>query len=110
MKHTDSQHYAVIFVAHKQAVSEEYQQMSALLDDEVEKAEGYLGQHHVGENTTITISYWKDLESIQKWKAHREHLVAQRRGKEDWYDWYEVKICKVERSYAFDRTRGSMLA
>lgn len=109
MKSQESQ-YAVIFVAHKSSITEEYKVMSALLNAEIEKAEGYMGQRHVGEHTTITISYWKDEESIRKWKMHREHLEAQRKGKEDWYDWYEVQICKVERAYAFDRTRGSIQA
>lgn len=103
-------HYAVIFTAHKSVISEEYKVMSAALDKAIQVSPGYLGQDHAGDHTTITVSYWKDLESIQIWRQHTEHLVAQRMGKQEWYEWYDVRICKVERAYRFDRTRGSTQA
>ena len=48
----------------------------------------------------ITNSYWRDEESLRAWKSHVEHLTAQRLGKEKWYDHYELRVAKVERSYS----------
>lgn len=48
----------------------------------------------------ITISYWERLEAISNWKQHQSHKVAQEKGKNDWYQNYKVKICKVEREYS----------
>ena len=106
----EQSHYAVIFTAHKTVITEDYKAMSAALDVAIQKSPGYLGQDHVGDHTTITVSYWKNLESIQIWRQHTEHLVAQRLGKQEWYDSYTVRICKVERAYQFDRTLGSTQA
>ena len=48
----------------------------------------------------ITVSYWKDEASIAAWKNEALHLVAQRLGKERWYQHYEIRVAKVERAYA----------
>lgn len=106
----DQPHYAVIFTAHKSQITQEYKAMSAALDTAIQHSPGYLGQDHQGDHTTITISYWKDLESIHIWRQHSQHLVAQQKGKQEWYDWYQVRICKVERAYRFERTLGSTTA
>ncbi len=47
----------------------------------------------------ITVSYWKSLEDIARWKADTEHQIAQQTGKNTWYRDYRVRIAKVERDY-----------
>ena len=48
----------------------------------------------------VTLSWWKDEASIKAWRQNTEHLIAQKRGKKDWYAQYEVFITKVERHYS----------
>lgn len=48
----------------------------------------------------ITISYWESEESIQGWKAHLEHQVAQKQGRKLWYEHYEIRVARVERAYS----------
>ena len=47
----------------------------------------------------IALSYWYSLEDIQRWQQDAEHQVAQRLGKEQWYQSFSVEICRVERAY-----------
>jgi heme-degrading monooxygenase HmoA len=47
------------------------------------------------------VSYWENLEAIKAWKQNAEHLIAQQKGRNQWYNWYNTKICKVEREYEF---------
>jgi heme-degrading monooxygenase HmoA len=71
-----------------------------------EQADGFLGVESVREETTsvgITVSYWRDLTSIQEWKQHSEHLIAQEHGKKEWYSAYTTRICQVERDYSLSR-------
>lgn len=35
----------------------------------------------LGNELGITVSYWKDLDSISKWKEHSEHVLAQKLGR-----------------------------
>lgn len=48
----------------------------------------------------ITVSYWRDEESIKAWREHVEHRPVQRAGRERWYAEYAVHVARVERAYA----------
>ena len=47
----------------------------------------------------MLVSYWQSDAHIRAWRAVAEHLVAQRRGKDEWFDGYEIRVAKVERAY-----------
>ena len=66
-----------------------------------QKQTGFLGIDSAREGVGITVSYWDSLDAISKWKQNTEHLMAQKMGKQKWYSWYNVRICKVEREYDF---------
>ena len=57
---------------------------------------------HAREGIGITVSYWESLQAIAAWKAQADHQLAQQKGKEQWYRKYTVRICRVEREYAFE--------
>ena len=64
---------------------------------------GYLGREAAEANRfEITISYWRDLDSIAAWRRQLDHQGAQRLGRERWYESYRVRIARVEREYGFD--------
>ncbi len=94
-------YYAVIFTSQKKDSDAGYNKMSARMLELVEKQPGFLGYESAREGVGITISYWKNLESIKKWKENAEHVLAQKFGKEKWYKYYKIRICKVERDYKF---------
>ena len=77
--------------------------MALQMDDLAKQQPGYLGIESARNDIGITISYWKDLQSIQHWKQQTDHLVAQRKGIDDWYSFYKVRICLVEREYGFEK-------
>jgi len=64
---------------------------------------GFLGFESASEEIGISVSYWKDLESIKNWKMHSEHVIAQKNGKDLWYKSFKTRIAKVERDYSFER-------
>jgi len=64
---------------------------------------GFLGIESARNEIGITISYWESLEAIRSWKMQSDHLIAQKKGREEWYQWYHVRICKVESEYKFNR-------
>ena len=82
--------------------------MSQHMEDLAKQQHGFIGIESARDGIGITVSYWKTLEDIKNWKAHTEHLIAQQKGRETWYDWYHVRICKVEREYQFLRTQESL--
>jgi heme-degrading monooxygenase HmoA len=93
-------YYAVIFTSIRTDIEhEEYTKMATEMENAVKSANGFLGMESARDTIGITVSYWKDLESIRAWKAHQAHLEAQQLGKSKWYSAYKTRICKVERDY-----------
>ncbi len=93
-------YYAVIFTSIKKDEDKSYEEMSKKMVDLVSKEDGFLGFESARENSFgITISYWRDLDSIKRWKNNLKHKEAQRLGKEIWYKDYKIRIAKIERDY-----------
>ncbi len=97
-------YYAVIFTSIRTSVSDKaYAEMAELMIDLAQKQKGFLGVESTRDSLGITVSYWKDLESIRQWKNHHQHLIAQQKGQSEWYKCYKTRIAKVERDYSFEK-------
>lgn len=94
-------YYAVIFTSTHSDNTVGYDDMATQMETLAKTQEGFLGIESVRNSVGITVSYWENLDAIKKWKQQTDHLVAQQKGKADWYNWYKVRICKVEREYEF---------
>ena len=94
-------YYAVIFTSTQTENIKGYSEMAEKMESLAKKQDGYIGIDAARNDIGITVSYWKSLDAIKNWKANTEHLFAQQKGREQWYNWYNVKICKVEREYEF---------
>jgi heme-degrading monooxygenase HmoA len=96
-------YYAVIFSSLRTDVDEGYHETGQRMFDLAAEQPGYLGVESAREGLGITISYWESLEAIRNWKQVAEHVVAQQKGRTDWYSAYKTRICKVERDYGFEK-------
>ena len=67
------------------------------------KQDGFLGIESAREELGITVSYWRDMESIKKWKENAEHTIAREKGRAEWYKSFKVRITKVEIDYEFEK-------
>lgn len=94
-------YYAVIFTSTQNENIEGYSEMSEKMEALAKQQKGFLGIDSAREDVGITVSYWKSLGDIKSWKQQSDHLAAQLKGRQDWYRWYNVRICKVEREYEF---------
>jgi len=96
-------YYAVIFTSIRTGTDEGYAEMGARMEELARQQDGFMGMDSARNEVGITVSYWRDLESIQAWKRHTDHLVAQEKGRTYWYERYTIRICRVEREYGFER-------
>ncbi len=97
-------YYAVIFSSTPSADNRGYAEMAERMFALAAEQPGYLGVEtgRGAAGNGITISYWKDSQSVRDWKANEDHLKAQDLGMRQWYDQYTVRICRVEREYGSD--------
>ena len=96
-------YYAVIFTSLVTDDLSGYEETANKMEELAKQQEGYLGIEFARDGVGITVSYWKDLDSILKWKNNVEHTEARNRGREQWYKQYQLRICKVEREYGFEK-------
>jgi len=92
-------YYAVIFTSTRNAGDDGYAAMAEAMIELASRQPGFLGIESARDALGISVSYWTSLESIRRWKQDLAHREAQRRGREDWYLDYRVRIAKVERDY-----------
>lgn len=96
-------YYAVIFSSIRTNVDQGYSEMANKMVELASKQDGFLGIESVREELGITVSYWRDLESIKNWRENIEHSMAREKGKTDWYKTFKTRIAKVERDYEFKK-------
>ena len=58
---------------------------------------GFLGVESVrgDDGIGLTVSYWTDRDAIAQCHGHAEHMAAQAMGRQEFYDWYRMRIAKV---------------
>jgi len=96
-------YYAVIFTSVRTEGDNGYSEMSDQMVELARQQDGFLGVESARSEIGITVSYWRDLESIRKWRENMEHSQARKKGREEWYQSFKTRIAKVERDYGFDR-------
>jgi heme-degrading monooxygenase HmoA len=96
-------YYAVIFTSTRTGGDNGYETMAEAMVKLAATQPGFLGIESARDALGITVSYWDSLEAIAAWKQNSAHLVAQQRGHDVWYETFKVRICRVERDYAFNR-------
>jgi heme-degrading monooxygenase HmoA len=98
-------YWAVIFTARRtDQPDDSYEQTAERMFELAAKQPGCLGYDTAGsDELSITVSYWESEAAIAAWKANIEHLDAQRQGRERWYEYFELRVARVERAHAFAR-------
>src|SRR5690606_41781595 len=96
-------YYAVVFSSRRtdadaEAYQEAAERMVALAADQP----GFLGVESVrgADGSGITVSYWRDPESIAAWRSHAEHALVQRQGRERRYQRSAVRAARLGRASA----------
>ncbi len=100
MRSSKNTMYIVIFKAEIKKLDSDYIEMAQKLRDKALNESNCIKVEACSENGfEIALSYWKELNDIQRWHLDTEHQIAQRLGKEKWYQNFSVEICKLERAY-----------
>ena len=97
-------YFAVIFTAQRSLSGDDIYDMTAermiLL---AQRQPGFLGVESVlgDDGIGITVSYWVDRPAIANWRRHAEHLAAQALGRQEFYDWYRIRVAEVASESSF---------
>ncbi|MCP4115854.1 MAG: antibiotic biosynthesis monooxygenase [Desulfobacteraceae bacterium] len=102
--------FAVIFeVKPTREGKEEYLKIASGLRRFLENREGFISierfQSFSEEGKLLSLSFWENEESVEKWRRVMEHRTAQKSGKDSLFESYRIRVAKVVRDYTeSDRT------
>lgn len=102
-------YYAVIFTSQQGEYDPEYESTADRMVELAATMPGFLGIESARDanGLGITVSYWQDEASIRNWRENAEHADARRRGRENWYEHFELRVAKVERAYSISQSAFS---
>lgn len=101
--HLEPPYYAIIFSTIANENLEGYLETAERMEELAREQNGFLGIESARKEIGITVSYWQNLDDISAWKNNIEHTEARNLGREKWYKKYQLRICKVEREYGFEK-------
>lgn len=99
---------AVIFTSVRTEGDNGYGEASAEMNRLAREQPGFLGIESARDSVGLTVSYWRTEDDARAWKRVAEHLVAQRRGRSEWYSAYEVRVATVTRAYGTRERHGDV--
>jgi heme-degrading monooxygenase HmoA len=85
----------------------EYMQLVETLKADLAKADGFISLERFESITTrgkfISLQFWRDEESVRKWRNLQKHRAAQKLGRERIFESYRLRIATVLRDYEKDK-------
>ncbi len=102
----DSKNVAAIFVSQRNDFGPDgYERAADQMMELAAQQPGYIGVYSTRDTAGlgITASYWLDEASARAWHDHPEHSTIREQGRGKWYDWYDLHVAKVTRSYDWMR-------
>ncbi len=97
-------YFAAIFTTQRsQSGNDVYEIMTSRMVALAQQQQGFLGLESVrgDDGIGITVSYWTDREAIQNWGRQAEHLSVKAMGRQEFYQWYRIRIAEVFADRAF---------
>ena len=90
----------------------EYMKLVGELKADLDQAEGFISLERFESITNkgkfLSLQYWRDEESVNKWRNLQKHREAQKQGRASVFKDYRITICSVLRDYRMDRQRDQV--
>jgi len=87
----------------------EYMALAKALSDDVAQADGFISIERFESLTApgryVSISFWRDEESVRAWRNLPGHRAAQARGRGGIFSDYRLRVAQVLRDYTRDARR-----
>lgn len=85
---------------------EDYLSQAAALKKELAKAEGFIRSERFSslatEGKILSLSVWKDEESVSKWRNLTAHRMSQKHGRTKDFADYKITVVSPVRSYTME--------
>jgi heme-degrading monooxygenase HmoA len=85
----------------------DYASMDERMFEKARAAAGFVAvkSFRAEDGERLTVVWWKDAESLSRWRNDPEHRIAQETGRARWYEYYDMEVAEVLRESHFARPR-----
>jgi heme-degrading monooxygenase HmoA len=85
---------------------DEYINIAATLRPDLEKMDGFVSierfQSITNPEKVLSLSFWKDEESVRQWRNLESHRIAQQQGRDTVFNDYRLRVASVLRDYGMN--------
>jgi heme-degrading monooxygenase HmoA len=87
------------------AAGDDYRAMDEEIFALARQADGFeaVKSFRADDGERLTIVWWRDAESLARWRNDPRHRVAQQTGRARWYEYYAMEVAEVVRESRFRR-------
>jgi len=85
-------------------VDEEYQRVADEMSRLVRSMDGFIDEQFYTspDGERVTIVRFADRDAQRAWASEPAHAAAQRRGREEFYAWYDISVAEQTYARTFD--------
>ncbi len=88
---------------------QEYLDLAAGLRSDLERTDGFVSIERfaslTNEGKILSLSFWRDEDSVRRWREFEGHRAAQKKGRGGIFADYRLRVASVVRDYGM-RERG----
>jgi heme-degrading monooxygenase HmoA len=87
----------------KAGVGQDYMELAMRMSELASKMPGHLSHKSFAaeDGEWVTIVEFASEPELRAWREHPEHLIAQQKGREQYYAEYQIQVCNVLRESTF---------
>ena len=87
------------------AAADGYPEMADEMEDLARQMPGFVDvkAFKADDGERLTVVWWQDEETLKVWREQVRHRLAQRLGREKWYEYYTLEVAQVVRQNVFER-------
>jgi heme-degrading monooxygenase HmoA len=87
----------------RDGVGPEYEPLAEEMSRLASSMEGFIDQkfYEAPDGERVTVVRFADEASHRTWAQHPEHRAAQRRGRDEFYSWYDISVGDETHSRTF---------
>ena len=89
----------------------DYLKMAASLKDSIANAEGFIRSERFSslsaEGKLLSLSVWKDEESVEKWRNLAAHRICQKHGRLHDFEDYKITVVTPLRTYTMTERQNA---
>jgi len=86
----------------------DYSVVAEEIEQRAREADGFVSfsSYTAADGERLSVAVFDSPESHARWRDDEEHREAQRRGRAEFYDGYDVLVCEVVRETHWTRAEG----